>query len=49
MVRIPEAEKYKKGYKYLYVSDAGELVMAVSYVLAWEEDAKDTLLAYECK
>ncbi|QIK86357.1 type IV secretory system conjugative DNA transfer family protein [Erysipelothrix sp. HDW6B] len=41
MVRIPEAEKYKQGYKYSNVSDAVELVMAVSHALTWEEDAKD--------
>nr|WP_159740090.1 type IV secretory system conjugative DNA transfer family protein [Erysipelothrix aquatica] len=41
MVRIPEAEKYKQGYKYSNVSDAVELVMAVSHALTLEEDAKD--------
>lgn len=40
-VRIAEEDKYKQGYKYANVSDAVELVMAISHTLTWEEDAKD--------
>lgn len=40
-ITIPEDRKYKDGYKYANVSDAVELVMAVSHALTWEEDAKD--------